>query len=645
VISNVEVTEGQTTATITWQTNEPATSVVNYGLTAAYGDTEQDLTLVTDHSITLTGLSMETTYHYQIQSEDAQTNVSSTDDATFTTLPSFEIVSDDFNVCVIDTGVWTLTDPLNDATMSITGAGSGDAHLNLSVPAGVEHDMYYTTEAPRLMQPASDEDFEIEAKFDSNVTQAFQLQGILIEAEADHFLRFDFYSNGASTYVFAAVLDSGTYSTRSNLDLGAGFDAPMYMRVNRTGDVWTQSYSSNGVDWTEAVSFAHVMVVSKVGLLVGNLESGGITPAHTALVDYFFDTANPIVPEDGASVPSETILTLLYSGSGTVSAVPDQTTYTCGDSVTLTANPAVGYVFDNWSGDLTGSDNPAVVIMDKDRTITANFVLDPDAPVISNVQVAEGETTATITWQTDKLATSVVNYGLTSAYGNTEEDLTPVTNHSVTLTGLTPATVYHYEIQSDDGQGHVGFTADATFTTETPVNQPPVAVGTADPTSGLRPLLVNFGASGSYDPDGTIELYEWDFDGDGTYDWNNPSTGTTSYTYTVAGSYDATLRVTDDDGANDTMTVPIDVSLGDIIYVPDDYTTIQAAIDAAVTGDTIRVDNSTYTENITLLENKTLSLEGGWDPTFSTQDSETTINGILTLSKGVIDIMNFAIGG
>lgn len=54
------------------------------------------------------------------------------------------------------------------------------------------------------------------------------------------------------------------------------------------------------------------------------------------------------------------------------------------------------------------------------------------------------------------------------------------------------------------------------------------------------------------------------------------------------------------------------------------YSSIQAAIDAASTGSTILIADGTYTEAITLNESKTLTLQGGWDSSFSTQTSNTT---------------------
>ena len=90
-------------------------------------------------------------------------------------------------------------------------------------------------------------------------------------------------------------------------------------------------------------------------------------------------------------------------------------------------------------------------------------------------------------------------------------------------------------------------------------NIPPIALFIADPLAGAPPLLVNFNASASNDPDGQIVSYAWDF-GDGTQ-----GTGVVAaHTYTVAGTYTAQLIVTDDSAASDTFTVAINVNGGNI---------------------------------------------------------------------------------
>ncbi len=61
------------------------------------------------------------------------------------------------------------------------------------------------------------------------------------------------------------------------------------------------------------------------------------------------------------------------------------------------------------------------------------------------------------------------------------------------------------------------------------------------------------------DVDGSIVKYEWDFDGDGTYDWSSDSTPETTHAYTNDGVYNAVLRVTDNDNGKATSTKVITI--------------------------------------------------------------------------------------
>lgn len=75
----------------------------------------------------------------------------------------------------------------------------------------------------------------------------------------------------------------------------------------------------------------------------------------------------------------------------------------------------------------------------------------------------------------------------------------------------------------------------------------------ADVTSGKVPLTANFSSAGSYDPDGDIAGYAWDFgDGNIVADEANPS-----HAYTEPGTYIAVLTVTDGQGLIATAQVEI----------------------------------------------------------------------------------------
>ncbi|HUK56126.1 MAG TPA: fibronectin type III domain-containing protein [Nitrospiria bacterium] len=83
-ITTSNITNGA--ATITWMTNEAASSEVEYGTTAAYGlSTTVNSTLVTSHSFGLTGLAASTTYHFRVKSADAAGNLATSGDNTFST--------------------------------------------------------------------------------------------------------------------------------------------------------------------------------------------------------------------------------------------------------------------------------------------------------------------------------------------------------------------------------------------------------------------------------------------------------------------------------------------------------------------------------------------------------------------------------
>jgi PKD repeat protein len=69
-----------------------------------------------------------------------------------------------------------------------------------------------------------------------------------------------------------------------------------------------------------------------------------------------------------------------------------------------------------------------------------------------------------------------------------------------------------------------------------------------------------FVASGSSDPDGTVSKYQWDFTGDGATDRTTYSASTQTYwKWTVAGSYQVKLTVTDNDGLKSSVFMPVTV--------------------------------------------------------------------------------------
>jgi PKD repeat protein len=102
---------------------------------------------------------------------------------------------------------------------------------------------------------------------------------------------------------------------------------------------------------------------------------------------------------------------------------------------------------------------------------------------------------------------------------------------------------------------------------EEPANNPPVVAFEISAAAGRAPFLVQFDASGSFDPDGEIAEYQWTF-GDG----NSGIGKTISHTYTAAGNFTATLKVSDNKGLARSASKVIQVTPGGGGQIPGDCT-------------------------------------------------------------------------
>jgi len=120
------------------------------------------------------------------------------------------------------------------------------------------------------------------------------------------------------------------------------------------------------------------------GTVTGDMASVAVedktvsAPASVAVNGTFNATADwaavavEIKPQTGGA-PTQFSLSVSSNGSGSVSLNPPGGVYDPGTVVTLTANPAVGFQFTGWSGDLTGVTNPATITMNSNKSVTATF--------------------------------------------------------------------------------------------------------------------------------------------------------------------------------------------------------------------------------------------------------------------------------
>lgn len=152
--------------------------------------------------------------------------------------------------------------------------------------------------------------------------------------------------------------------------------------------------------------------------------------------------------------------------------------------------------------------------------------------------------------------------------------------------------------------------------TVVPVNgQAPIAVADASaPTSGAAPLAVSFSSVGSYDPDGTIVAYDWDF-GDGT----TSAVANPVKSYATPGTYTASLVVVDNSGLSSVAdTVVIVVQSNNVVYVGNIAMTLSSTKQGYAATATVTVRN----QNGALVPSATVT--GQWSGLTTGTASKTT---------------------
>ncbi len=215
--------------------------------------------------------------------------------------------SDDFNAYVLNRSLWTWTSPAGSSSIAMVGVNSGNATANITCEAGVDHDIWTGGyNGSRIMQACTDASWTAEVKFLSQVRtsngQTFDEQGIVVEQDPTHVIRFDFVTRSADSMAITAHAFNGGFASpivKIFKNVATYATQPTYMRVQRSDSTWTLSYSNDGSSWTVAGTFTQNFAITKIGPWAGN--AGSNIREWTSVIDYFFNTASPIASEDGAT--------------------------------------------------------------------------------------------------------------------------------------------------------------------------------------------------------------------------------------------------------------------------------------------------------------------------------------------------------
>jgi len=219
---------------------------------------------------------------------------------------------------------------------------------------------------------------------------------VLIHLVGHTMLAYGYDTNGEKIYVH----DTWDYKDHS---MAWGGTYPYYnmslqhyavtvLRLAPAGPAYTITSSVQGgngtlTPLTQSVSqgsSASVAIAPTVGYRLSALTDNGAPvsplPAGTSYTIPSVTSDHTVI---GSFAVNTYALTVNVSGSGTVAKFPDQSTYTHGATVQLTATSSPGWTFTGWSGNLTGTANPSVVTMDATKTVTATFALAPVPATVS----------------------------------------------------------------------------------------------------------------------------------------------------------------------------------------------------------------------------------------------------------------------
>lgn len=321
---------------------------------------------------------------------------------------------------------------------------------------------------------------------------------------------------------------------------------------------------------------------------------------------------------DGASSSGD-IVTHTYSNAGTYTAtltVTDDMGGTDSDTVMISVSPPPPK--DMWVSAIDMS----LVITGKNKSARALVsIINEDGAPVAN---------ATVTGRLSDLTSSTVS-GVTGSGGTVM-----LTSGNTKSNGVFTFTVTNVSASNHTYNSSLNVETSDSISSNGSTNQKPVANAGADQAANVGDM-VSFNGSGSYDPDGTIASYQWNF-GDG----GSASGATVTHSYASTGTFTVTLTVTDNEGATDSDTAIVAVTDGTVktMYVYDitltpAYTGKNAQATAQVTIRDVNGDpvaNATVSGNWSGLFNGSVSGVTGADGTVSFVSFKTKNSGSVTFT-------------
>ncbi|MDD5397225.1 MAG: fibronectin type III domain-containing protein [Candidatus Moranbacteria bacterium] len=492
-------------AIITWNTNIAANSFVEYGLDANYGSAIGKYANETSHSITLTNLLPNSTYHYRVRSTKQVENVSG--DNTFMTAQAPDATPLAISTIAsggVTSSAVTITWNTNKDTDSVIHYGNGNSYTKIARNQGTASQTH-SVDISNLT-PGTTYDYQIVSTDDSGSIAFSTNQNFttMNDTEKPVFSDLSILATTQSTAVIAWKTDK---ISTTKISYGKDHDLKNSLQ---TSLVNTEHYISlNNLEAgtkyyykIEAVDFFGNAAISSEQTFYSNVDESF---NHDPLKEITFNVKNPTLLTDTDSVitfdtdqSAECILEYWEDALPEIPTVPlNEEVFSTSHNMHLsklkysTKYDYKVYCHDNlkYAQNIDGKDVLDYKIIasnqndftTKEKMLTgtqwgSDNAVDGVSPVINNVKASNvtGES-ATITWDTDEKGSSTVGWGVNDVNENGSNNQLVnsttgnyVTNHTVLVNGLIPATKYIFVAVSLDASGNISQSSQSSFTTASP---------------------------------------------------------------------------------------------------------------------------------------------------------------------------------
>lgn len=294
------------------------------------------------------------------------------------------------------------------------------------------------------------------------------------------------------------ITDTNGYTNSATVDLTleSTVGSPASMQFSNDGETWSgwQAYGTSKSSWNLTSGNGGNTDQGEKYVYVQFKDTYGNTSSAVSNMTVY-DTVGPvqssITPTSASNGYSETI-TYTTDEVATTGIYYDSISHVAG-VYTDYARSSTDANYDTnhrkVAGD--GSPNPALSantlyyyrVRSLDRagnaTVTAelSFTTTTFPTTSTPSSGTPGISSATITWTTNLATNDSLAYGTTTGYGTGAGDpQASGTSHSVTITGLTKNTLYHYKVYSKDASGNIVSDSDHSFTTSNDVSAPTATV-------------------------------------------------------------------------------------------------------------------------------------------------------------------------